>query len=99
MAAKTTAAKAREAEAAEETTAVTFTHDGATYELLPESIDNLELFEAIEDEMYITAIRGFIGREAWAQFKDKYRTEDGRVPMASLEGFLDAVMGALGSGN
>ena len=87
------------AEAADAPATVEFEHDGETYVIERANMNNLELFEAIEDERFITATRGFIGREQWAQFKDKYRTEDGNVPIESLEGFLQALMEAVGQGN
>lgn len=87
------------AEAGQDVEDVTFEHDGVTYTVTRASMNNLELFEFVEDQHYIKATRGFVGREQWEQFKDKYRTEDGNVPLESLEGFLEALMGAVGQGN
>lgn len=87
------------AEAGQEVQDVTFEHDGTTYVIPRANMNNLELFEFVEDQHYIKATRGFIGREQWAEFKDKYRTDDGNVPMESLEGFLEAMMEAVGQGN
>lgn len=87
------------AEAGQEVADVTFEHDGTTYTIPRANMTNLELFEFVEDQHYIKATRGFIGREQWAEFKDKYRTDDGNVPMESLEGFLEAMMEAVGQGN
>ena len=95
----TAAAKARKDEALEAVADLEFEHDCTTYHIARENLDNLELFEDIEDQRYISATRGFIGRDQWSQFKDKYRTEDGRVPMEHLEGFLSALMEAVGRGN
>lgn len=78
---------------------VSFEHDGATYTIDPENLDNLELFEAIEDEKYLTATRGFLGKAQWKAFKDANRDEQGRVPMAPVEDFLQAMMEAIGQGN
>ena len=91
-------AKARKDEALAEVPDISFEHDGETYAVARENLDNLELFEAIEDQQYIKATRGFIGREQWDKFKDKYRV-DGRVPLEHLEGFLEALMEAVGRGN
>lgn len=101
---KTTAAKAastaRKAEAdPENAQPVSFEYDGRTYIIEQERLNNLELFEAIEDEKFLTATRGFLGREQWDAFKDDHRTEDGRVPMEPLEGFLADLMKAVGQGN
>lgn len=90
---------ARKAEATDEVQYVEFEHNGETYTVHPDALDNLELFEAVEDEQYLKATRGFIGKEQWDKFKNTHRTEDGRVPMAALEGFLQALMEAIGQGN
>lgn len=87
------------AEAAQEPQDSTFEYDGEEYVIEAANLNNLELFEAVEDEQYIKATRGFIGREQWARFKDKYRDDQGRVPMEPLEGFLEAMMKAVGQGN
>lgn len=92
-------ADARKAEATQKREPVTFEHLGFEYTVSPENTDNLELFEAVEDEKYLTAVRGFLGNEQWALFKDNNRTEDGRVPLASLEGLLENLMEAIGQGN
>lgn len=76
-----------------------FEFAGREYTIAPEAVDNLELFEAVEDGKYLTAARGFIGRDQWNAFKDDHRVDDGRVPMAPVEDFLKAVMEAIGSGN
>lgn len=75
---------------------VPFTFAGQDYVVERSNIDNLELFEAIEDGNYITAVRGFLGGEQWAQFKDAHR-EDGRVPMSALSDLLDTLMEIVGN--
>lgn len=98
--AKTTTAAARKAEAKPEDAApITFAFGDEEYTISPERLNDLELFEAIEEERYITATKGFLGAEQWRAFKDANRTADGRVPMESLEGLLSAMMKAVGSGN
>lgn len=98
--AKAKAAQARKAEAAPELAEpVTFEYGGREYVIKPEAVNNLELYEAIEDQKYLTAARGFIGREQWDLFKDDHRLPDGRVPMEPVEGFLEALMEAIGQGN
>ena len=93
--------KARKAEAKpEKATPTTFEYGEETYTVAPEALDNVELFEAVEDQKYLTAARGFVGREQWDAFKNANRTEDGRVPMEHAEAFLKALMDAVGgSGN
>lgn len=72
-------------------------HDGATYEIDRANANNLELMEFAEDGLYLKAIRGYIGLDQWAAFKDKYRDDQGRVDADAFEPFLDAVMQALGN--
>lgn len=98
--ANTNATKARREEAKGEKTPTTFEFGGRTYEVSPDATDNVELFEAVEDEKYLTAARGFLGKDQWQAFKDDHREDDGRVPMAPVEDFLKALMEAVGgSGN
>lgn len=70
--------------------------DGVDYQIDRENINNLELFEFIEDEQYIKAIRGFLGLDQWAKFKDSQRDDQDRVSAAKFEDFLNAVMEAVG---
>lgn len=104
--ATSTAAKSKAASAARKAEAnpesaepITFEFNNRTYTIEHGVLDNLELFEAIEDEKYLTATRGFLGREQWEAFKNDHRDENGRVPMAPLESFLGELMGAVGRGN
>jgi hypothetical protein len=94
MAEKSTA---RKVEAKEEDGFVTFEYNGVEYKVASNAMDNLELFEAVEDEKFLTAARGFVGKEQWEKFKDSHRTPDGRVPMEPVEGFLEALMAAIGT--
>ena len=92
--------KARRDEAKpEEATPTKFEFGGREYEVSPNALDNVELFEAVEDQKYLTAARGFVGREQWQAFKDDHREDDGRVPMAPVEKFLDTLMKAVGNPN
>lgn len=92
---ETKAAKAAaKAEALDQDISLSF-HD-RHYVIPRANADDVELFEAIEDEHYITAVRGFLGREQWGDFKDAHRV-DGRVPMSALEEFLNALLEAVGN--
>lgn len=92
---KAKAAKAAaRAEAEDKVIAVDF--DGEHYTIDRVQADNLELMEFVEDENYIKALRGYLGREQWDRWKDSQRTEDGRVPMAPFEDFLNVIMEAIG---
>ena len=96
--ARIAAAKARRAEAADEPLLIEFDYDGDRYTITRENADDLELYEAIEDEKYLTAVRGFLGPEQWAAFKDRHR-EGGRVKASALEPFLELLMEKIGQGN
>lgn len=97
---KITVVDEQKAEATEsEAPAVEFDHDGETYTVERDALDNLELFEAVEDEKYLVACRGFIGDAQWAKFKEAHRNERGRIPMSAASDFLQKLMDAIGSGN
>jgi len=68
-----------------------FDFDGVTYTIPRAQLDNVELLEMIEDGKNITAMRGYVGAEQWAKFKDQVRTPDGRVPGEPTGRFLDLV--------
>ena len=76
---------------------VAFTYDGAQYEVGPEATTDLELLEAVEDQRYIAACRGYLGKSQWDAFKDAHRDADGRVDSKHLEGLLQELMNALGN--
>lgn len=95
-----TANTARKNEAVpEEATPITFEYDGETYEIAADATDNLELYEAIEDDKMLTATRGFLGQEQYNKFKDAHRNENGIVSVTSFENFLQALMTAVESKN
>ena len=75
---------------------VDFTFGGIDYSISRENADNLDLYEYIEEEKYILAIRGYLGPEQWAKFKDSHRGPAGHVSMETFEKFLDAAMAAIG---
>lgn len=70
----------------------TFTYEGVQYTLRGDSMEDVELVELLEDEKYISLLRKLVGPAKWAEFKDSVRTEDGRVPLEALRGFLEIVM-------
>lgn len=72
--------------------------EGEHYIIDRANAENLELMEFVEDEQYIKAIRGYVGPDQWAKFKDANRDEQGRVSPDSFEPFLTAVMSAIGGG-
>ena|SRR5690349_6535581 len=88
--------KATGAKAEAKLASLTVTFEGQKYTIPRENVDDLELFEALEDNKYISATRGFLGQEQWDAFKDAHRI-DGRVPMSTMNEFLDALMASLGN--
>jgi hypothetical protein len=77
---------------------ISFQYEGETYTIKRANADNLELMEFVEDDLVFKALRGYLGLDQWNKWKDSVRTEDGRVPAATLEPFADAVMAAIGGG-
>jgi hypothetical protein len=78
---------------------VKFAYDGVHYVIDRDNADNLELMEFVEDEQYIKAIRGYLGLDQWAKFKDSHRDDKGRVSTDAFDPFLNAVMAAVGGGS
>lgn len=78
---------------------VTLAHEGIDYTITADAIDDLELFEMIEDGKQLTALRRFLGADQWETFKDSVRTDKGRVRMSDAEDFLNKLMDALGNLN
>lgn len=77
---------------------VEFDHEGVHYVIDRDNVYNLELMEFVEDESYIRAIRGYLGKDQWVKFKDANRDDKGRVDASAFEPFLNAVMAAVGGG-
>lgn len=75
----------------------TIDYRGAKYTVTADAIDNLELFEDVEDGRYMSALKGFLGAKQWADFKDSIRNAEGRVPMSDAEDFISLVMEAVGN--
>lgn len=86
------------AKADAEAKTITVDFHGDTYTIEREQADNLELMEFVEDEQYIKAIRGYLGKDQWAKFKDANRDDQDRVNADAFEPFLNAVMVAIGGG-
>src|SRR5437879_6247394 len=78
---------------------ITVEHNGATYQIDRENADNIELMEFVEDQKYISAIRGYLGLDQWSAWKEANRDEKGQVRSADFESFLQAVMDAIGGGS
>lgn len=74
---------------------LTVEFNGQTYDITRSRMDNLEIFELVEDNKAISASREFLGPEQWSRFKEKNRV-DGRVSMTTFNEFLDSIMKAVG---
>jgi len=75
---------------------VKFDHEGVHYVIDRDNVNNLELMEFVDDEKWIPAIRGYIGRDQWVKFKNANRDDKGRVDADAFEPFMTAVMAAIG---
>lgn len=82
----------RQAKAEAKQQDASFVFDGQRYTIPREQLDNVELMEMLEDGKTVTAIRGYVGLDQWARFKDQVRTPDGRVPGEPTERFLNLLM-------
>lgn len=78
---------------------VEFDYEGVAYSIDRDNADNLEILEFVEDAQYIKAIRGYLGVEQWAKWKDANRDDKGRVSAGHFEPFVQACMDALGGGS
>ena len=68
---------------------------GETYLITRDRMDNLEIFELVEDEKAISAVREFLGPEQWGRYKESNRV-DGRVSLTDFNDFLNQIMAAIG---
>lgn len=66
------------------------------YTITREAAENVELMELVEDQLYIRAIRGFLGTDQWKQFKDSQRDTDGRVPLEVFQEFMEKIIEVIG---
>jgi hypothetical protein len=76
-----------------------FDYNGIHYSIPADRLDDIEIFELIEDGFNIRAVRQYLGVEQWQEFKDSVRTDDGRVPAEPTNEFLDIVMSHVGGGS
>lgn len=78
---------------------ITFDFDGTQYVIPRDTVDNVELFELIEDGKNFQVARMFVGAKQWDAFKDSVRLPDGRVPGEPTDRFLNAITAATGGGS
>lgn len=65
---------------------------GTTYNVDPSLIDDLEFFEALETNMFSTALKKMLGAEQYATFKGQVKESEGRVSLATTQKFLEEYM-------
>ena len=69
----------------------TFDWRGTDYVVDPDLIDDLEFFEALENNHLATALRIMLG-DQFAKFKDQVKEAEGRVSLATTQAFLEEYM-------
>lgn len=92
-------AKAAKAEAKGED--IAFDHDGVTYTIERDVMDDVEILELIGDMttnpiLLPKVVRTMLGTDQWAAFKDAHRNAKGRVPSDELMGLFEALDDAAG---
>jgi len=79
---------------------ITVIYDDHTYVITRENADDVELFEEIERDHVLAAMRGFIGDEQWTFWKDTHRGPNGKVSMTvEFDSFMNAILDAIGGGS
>lgn len=71
-------------------------YKGHQYTIARENVDDVEIFELIEDGKSLSALRAMVGPVQWARFKDDARNDQGRVTMTEMNDFLNLCMEAIG---
>jgi hypothetical protein len=64
---------------------------GTDYVVDPDLIDDLEFFEALENNAFATAVRKMLG-DQYDKFKDQVKAAEGRVSLATTQAFLEEYM-------
>ena len=80
---------------AEKRDSVSVDFEGTTYTVTRDLVDNLDIYERIEDGKAITACRAFLGPDQWATLKKQCEV-DGRPSVARFNDFLNELMEAIG---
>ncbi len=68
---------------------------GVDYTITRELVDDVEIFELLEDGKSLTALRRMLGADQWAAFKEANR-KDGRVSLTVMNDFLNDTMDVIG---
>lgn len=88
---KTTGAAAKALkEEAEELKVYSFEYDGDKYVFDKSTVDDVEVYEAMEDGKMAVPLRTILGAEQWAKFKSKKRTVE------ELGRMLEAMYASIG---
>jgi hypothetical protein len=80
---------------------IAFDHDGVTYTIERDVVDDVEILELIGDMttnpiLLPKVVRTMLGPDQWAAFKDSHRNAKGRVPSDELRGLFEAIDDAAG---
>jgi len=80
---------------------IAFDHDGVTYTIERDVVDDVEILELIGDMttnpiLLPKVVRTMLGAIQWAAFKDAHRNAKGRVPSDQLRGLFEAIDDAAG---
>lgn len=82
--------------------ALVIEHEGVTFTMDREVLDDVELIERIGDftdgqySLLPSIMRAMLGREQWEAFKIAHRGEDGRIPTDAMDQLFNALNAALG---
>lgn len=72
---------------------------GTTYAVDPDKLDDLEFFEALETNLFATALKRMLGDQQYDRFKNQVREAEGRVSIKTTETFLTEYMEFANRGN
>ena len=72
---------------------------GTTYAVDPDKLDDLEFFEALETNLFATALKRMLGTQQYDRFKNQVREAEGRVSIKTTETFLTEYMEFANRGN
>lgn len=76
-----------------------FDWKGTTYTVDPDLLDDLEFFEALEDNQIASAVRKMLGVDQYTTFKDQVKEAEGRVSLETTSQFLKDFMAEAKRGN
>lgn len=80
---------------------IAFDHDGVTYTMERDVVDDVEILELIGDMttnpiLLPKVVRTMLGPVQWAKFKDSHRNSKGRIPVDQLNHLFESMDDAAG---